>query len=143
VFCEEPEVAPIAWPLDVKALFAEKPTAFPLLHPTSIVSRDLVMALGGFASGLRFSGDAELLRRAQHIAEVVNIQGHCYYRRIRRNSLTTAQATGLQSPERKRVMEMLWDRARLQRRARRGRRAAGPHADRHRAARRPEADRRP
>jgi hypothetical protein len=112
VFCEEPEVAAIQWPVDVNALFAEKPTAFPLLHPTSIVSRDLVMELGGFASGLRFSGDAELLRRAQHIAKVVNVTGHCYFRRIRRNSLTTAQATGLQSPERKRVMEMLWDRAR-------------------------------
>jgi hypothetical protein len=112
VFCEEPEVAAIQWPVDVNALFAEKPTAFPLLHPTSIISRDLVMELGGFASGLRFSGDAELLRRAQHIAKVVNVTGHCYFRRIRRNSLTTAQATGLQSPERKRVMEMLWDRAR-------------------------------
>ena len=112
VFCEEPEVAPIRWPLDVKAAFAEKPTAFPLLHPTSIVTRDLVMALGGFASGLRFSGDAEFLRRAQYVAHVTNIQHYGYFRRIRRNSLTTAAATGLQSPERQRVMEMLWGRAR-------------------------------
>ena len=50
-----------------------KPTAFPLLHPTSIVTRDLVMALGGFASGLRFSGDAELLRRARFVARVANV----------------------------------------------------------------------
>jgi len=112
VFCEEPEVAPIAWPLDVHKQFASKPTAFPLLHPTSIVTRDLVMALGGFASGLRFSGDAELLRRAQHIARVVNVEGHCYYRRIRENSLTTASATGLRSPIRQQVMEMLWTQAR-------------------------------
>jgi glycosyltransferase involved in cell wall biosynthesis len=112
VFCEEPEVTPIAWPLDVHKQFASKPTAFPLLHPTSIVTRDLVMALGGFASGLRFSGDAELLRRAQHIARVVNIEDHCYYRRIRENSLTTARATGLRSPIRQQVMELLWEQAR-------------------------------
>jgi glycosyltransferase involved in cell wall biosynthesis len=112
VFCEEPEVTPIAWPLDVHKQFASKPTAFPLLHPTSIVTRDLVMTLGGFASGLRFSGDAELLRRAQHIARVVNIEDHCYYRRIRENSLTTARATGLRSPIRQQVMELLWDQAR-------------------------------
>ncbi|HEX7292072.1 MAG TPA: glycosyltransferase [Conexibacter sp.] len=112
VFCEEPEVAPIAWPLDVHKQFASKPTAFPLLHPTSIVTRDLVQSLGGFASGLRFSGDAELLRRAQHVARVANVEGHCYYRRIRENSLTTAQATGLRSPIRQQVMEMLWAQAR-------------------------------
>jgi len=112
VFCEEPEVTPIAWPLDVHKQFASKPTAFPLLHPTSIVTRDLVQTLGGFASGLRFSGDAELLRRAQHVARVVNIEDHCYYRRIRENSLTTASATGLRSPIRQQVMELLWDQAR-------------------------------
>ncbi|MDX6689188.1 MAG: hypothetical protein QOG15_645 [Solirubrobacteraceae bacterium] len=112
VFCDEPEVAPIAWPLDIPAAFAAKVTAYPLLHPTSLVSRELVMALGGFASGLRFSGDAEFLRRAQHIATVANIPDHCYFRRIRQGSLTTARATGLKSPERQRVMELLWERAR-------------------------------
>lgn len=112
VFCDEPEVVPIPWPLDVHGEFEEKPTAFPLLHPTSLVSRDLVVALGGFASGLRFSGDAEFLRRAQFISHVANIPEYLYYRRIREGSLTTAPATNLQSPERKRVMEMLWERAR-------------------------------
>ncbi|MDQ3889999.1 MAG: glycosyltransferase, partial [Actinomycetota bacterium] len=112
VFCDEPEVAPIRWPLDVAPEFAQKPTAFPLLHPTSLVTRDLVVALGGFASGLRFSGDAEFLRRARFATSVVNIPHYAYFRRIRQGSLTTAPETGLQSPERKRVMEMLWDRAR-------------------------------
>jgi glycosyltransferase involved in cell wall biosynthesis len=112
VFCDEAEVTPITWPLDVNAQFEEKVTAFPLLHPTSIVSRDLVIRLGGFASGLRFSGDAEFLRRARFVGPVVNIPQHLYYRRIRQGSLTTAPETGLQSPERKRVMEMLWARAR-------------------------------
>jgi glycosyltransferase involved in cell wall biosynthesis len=112
VFCDEPEVVPISWPLDVHAQFEQKPTAFPLLHPTSLVSRDLVVALGGFASGLRFSGDAEFLRRARFVSHVANIPEYLYYRRIREGSLTTAPATNLQSPERKRVMEMLWERAR-------------------------------
>lgn len=112
VFCDEPEVVPIPWPLDVHAQFEEKPTAFPLLHPTSLVSRDLVVTLGGFASGLRFSGDAEFLRRARFVSHVANIPEYLYYRRIREGSLTTAPATNLQSPERKRVMEMLWERAR-------------------------------
>ena len=112
VFCAEPEIVPVAWPLDIEAQFAEKPTAFPLLHPTSIVSRELVTRLGGFASGLRFSGDAEFLRRARFVAKVANVPDHLYFRRIRAGSLTTAPETGLQSPERKRVMEMLWARAR-------------------------------
>jgi glycosyltransferase involved in cell wall biosynthesis len=112
VFCDEPEVVPIPWPLDVHAEFEERATAFPLLHPTSLVSRDLVLALGGFASGLRFSGDAEFLRRARFVSHVANIPEYLYYRRIREGSLTTAPATNLQSPERKRVMEMLWERAR-------------------------------
>lgn len=125
VFCEEPEVAPIAWPLDVHTQFESKPTAFPLLHPTSIVTRDLVMELGGFASGLRFSGDAELLRRARFVARVENVADHCYYRRIRENSLTTAEATGLKSPVRQQVMELLWERAR----ANAARAAAGQEPD--------------
>jgi glycosyltransferase involved in cell wall biosynthesis len=112
VFCEEPEVAPIAWPLDVEREFGAKPTAFPLLHPTSIVTRDLLVELGGFASGLRFSGDAELLRRARFVAKVANVADHGYYRRIRENSLTTASATGLRSPVRQQVMELLWEQAR-------------------------------
>jgi glycosyltransferase involved in cell wall biosynthesis len=111
VFCDEPEAVPIEWPLDVNACFAERPTAFPLLHPTSLVSRDVVMAVGGFATGLRFGGDAEFLRRVHHIARVVNLPAHGYYRRIRQNSLTTAPATRIGSPVRKQIMEMTFERA--------------------------------
>ncbi|MEA2272396.1 MAG: hypothetical protein QOI98_1104, partial [Solirubrobacteraceae bacterium] len=111
VFCDEPEVAQIEWPLDVNAPFAERPTAFPLLHPTSLVSRDLVMAMGGFSSGLRFGGDAEFLRRAHHIARCVNVPAFSYYRRVRQGSLTTAPATAIGTPPRKRVMEMTFARA--------------------------------
>jgi glycosyltransferase involved in cell wall biosynthesis len=111
VFCDEPEVAQIEWPLDANAPFEERPTAFPLLHPTSLVSRDLVMAMGGFSSGLRFGGDAEFLRRAHHIARCVNVPAFSYYRRVRQGSLTTAPATAIGTPPRKRVMEMTFARA--------------------------------
>ena len=69
------------------------------------------MAVGGFATGLRFGGDAEFLRRVHHIARVVNIPAHGYYRRIRQNSLTTAPATRIGSPVRKQIMEMTFERA--------------------------------
>jgi glycosyltransferase involved in cell wall biosynthesis len=111
VFCDEPEAVPIAWPLDGNAPFEERPTAFSCLHPTSLVSRDLVMAVGGFASGLRFGGDAEFLRRVHWIATVANVSHHGYYRRIRQNSLTTAPATAIGTPVRKQLMEETFARA--------------------------------
>ena len=111
VFCDEPEVVPIAWPLDGNAPFEERPTAFSCLHPTSLVSRDLVMAVGGFASGLRFGGDAEFLRRVHWIATVANVPFYAYYRRIRRNSLTTAAATAIGTPARTKLMEETFARA--------------------------------
>jgi glycosyltransferase involved in cell wall biosynthesis len=111
VFCDEPEAAPISWPLDGNAPFRERATAFSCLHPTSLVSRDLVMALGGFASGLRFGGDAEFLRRAHWIATVANVPYYGYYRRIRQNSLTTAPATAIGTPARRHLMEETFARA--------------------------------
>jgi glycosyltransferase involved in cell wall biosynthesis len=111
VFCDEPEAIPIAWPLDGNAPFEERATAFSCLHPTSLVSRDLVMAIGGFASGLRFGGDAEFLRRAHWIATVANVPYHGYLRRIRQNSLTTAPGTAIGTPVRKQLMEETFARA--------------------------------
>lgn len=111
VFCDEPEAVPIAWPLDGNAPFRERATAFSCLHPTSLVTRDLVMALGGFSSGLRFGGDAEFLRRAHLIATVANVPYHGYYRRIRQGSLTTAPATAIGTPVRKQLMEETFARA--------------------------------
>ena len=110
VFCEEPEVLPIAWPLDPDAVFAERPTAFPLLHPTSMVSRELVVQLG-FSTGLKFGGDAEFLRRARLVAGLGNVPEFGYVRRIREGSLTTAPATAIGTPARIRVMEQTFEKA--------------------------------
>jgi glycosyltransferase involved in cell wall biosynthesis len=111
VFCDEPEVAGIAWPLDGNAPFAERPTAFSSLHPTTLVSHDLLDAVGGFATGLRFGGDAEFLRRVQWIATIANVPNYGYYRRIRQGSLTTAPATAIGTPVRKQLMEETFARA--------------------------------
>jgi glycosyltransferase involved in cell wall biosynthesis len=112
LFLEEGDVIPVAYPVDVNAALEDDPTAFPLLHPTSLVSRDLVLRIGGFAGGMRFSGDAEFLRRAVHAARVVNVPEYLYLRRKRVGALTTSAETGLRSKARRRVQQELWDRAR-------------------------------
>jgi hypothetical protein len=125
VLVDQGDVHPVRYPLDVNAVLAERPAAFPLLHPTSLVARALVARLGGFATGMRFSGDAEFLRRAGHAARVVNADHVGYFRRKRAGSLTTDLRTGLGSPERCRVQEALADRARANAAAR----ARGEAAD--------------
>ena len=74
VLVDQGDMVPVRYPLDVNAVLSENPTAFPLLHPTSLVGSDLLRRIGGFATGLRFSGDAELLRRAAHAARVVTLR---------------------------------------------------------------------
>jgi glycosyltransferase involved in cell wall biosynthesis len=108
MYLQEGDVVLVEYPEDVNAALRADPTAFPLLHPTSLVSRHLVERIGGFASGLRFSGDAEFLRRAAHVARVVNVPRHLYIRRKREEALTTAQNTGLRSPARRELQQELW-----------------------------------
>ncbi|MDQ3723261.1 MAG: glycosyltransferase, partial [Actinomycetota bacterium] len=111
VFCDEPEVVTIAWPLDGNEQFRERPTAFPLLHPTTLVSRAAMVAAGGYSKGLRFGGDAEFLRRVHHVARCVNTPHAGYFRRIRQGSLTTAPATAIGTPARKQLMAETFARA--------------------------------
>lgn len=108
---DEGDVVPVRYPTDVNAVLRDRPTAFPLLHPTSLIGRDLVRRLGGFATGMRFSGDAELLRRAGHVARVVNADHFGYFRRKRRGSLTHGSDTALGSPARQSVQDALARRA--------------------------------
>jgi hypothetical protein len=102
VLVDQADMQPWRYPLDVNAALADRPASYPLLHPTSLVSRDLVTRLGGFATGMRFSGDAEFLRRAGHVARVVNADHIGYFRRKRGGSLTTSTETGFGSPARQR-----------------------------------------
>lgn len=112
VLCDQCDVIRVAYPPDVNAVLREQPCAFPLLHPTSLVSRNLVRRVGGFATGMRFSGDVEFLRRAAHRARVTNVPEPLYFRRKRAGALTTSPETGLDSPARKRVQARLWRQAR-------------------------------
>ncbi|MGK7924492.1 MAG: glycosyltransferase family 2 protein [Spirulina sp.] len=107
----EGKLTPVYYPLDVNCALAEKP-GHPLIHPSSLVGRDLVMRVGGFATGLRFGGDTEFLLRSVFAAKIVNIPEFCYFRRKRPNSLTTASETGLDSPQRKALVKALKARAR-------------------------------
>ncbi|MPZ22515.1 MAG: glycosyltransferase [Dehalococcoidia bacterium] len=93
--------------LDVNFELRKRPWHYGLLHPTSLVSRDLVRRLGGYATGLRFSGDLEFLQRAVHVARVRNVPCYCYFRRKRDGSLTTDPSTALRSPERLKLWEVL------------------------------------
>lgn len=112
VLADEGEVVPATYPLDVNAVLAEWPTQYALLHPTSLVSRDLVLRIGGYATGLKFGGDAEFLHRAVHAARVVNIPQYAYYKRIRSGALTSHPDTGLLSPAREELRRRENERAR-------------------------------
>ncbi len=107
VLCDAAEVLAVTYPLDVSGALAADPTAFSLLHPTSLVASHLVSRVGGYSTGLRFSGDAEFLWRAAHAARIVNVASYGYHRRKRANSLTTAAATGLHSVARLELHEAL------------------------------------
>jgi Glycosyl transferase family 2 len=108
----EPELVAqaVGYPLDVNQALKRSP-GHPLLHPTSLVTRDLVQRLGGFATGLQFGGDTEFLLRAHWVARIVNTPRYCYFRRKRPGSLTTAIDTGLDSPARQALLKTLKQRA--------------------------------
>ncbi len=110
VMKEQQKLVPVNYPLDVNAALRDKP-GHPLLHPTSLVSRNLVMQLGGFATGLRFGGDTEFLLRAVFAAKIINIPDYCYFRQKRDNSLTTSPDTGLQSLARTELLRLIKNRA--------------------------------
>jgi glycosyltransferase involved in cell wall biosynthesis len=111
IACDRASVRHEAFPLDVNAALAASPTCHALQHPTSLVARSLVARLGGYSSGMRFSGDDEFLRRAAHATTVVNVPRVLYYRRLRADSLTTARTTGHGSERRRSVLRSLAMRA--------------------------------
>ena len=111
VFEPELQMQAVGYPIAVNQALSQAP-GHPLLHPTSLVTRELVQRLGGFATGLGFGGDTEFLLRAHWMARIVNSPRYCYFRRKRPDSLTTAPATGLDSPARRSLTAKLKQRAR-------------------------------
>jgi glycosyltransferase involved in cell wall biosynthesis len=106
------EVVPLTYPLDVNATLEASPTRHAVMHPSSIVSRDLVMRLGGYATGLKFGADTEFERRACYVARIVNVPDYAYVVRNRVDSLTSSVETGLQSASRRALRELQVERAR-------------------------------
>jgi hypothetical protein len=90
---------------------------YSILHPTSLVSRDLVGRSGGFATGLKFGGDLEFQLRAHHFGHVINIERYGYFRRQREGSLWTSPETGRHSAIRQAQVNQIVDRARANARA--------------------------
>ena len=108
----EPErcLQTVGYPVNVNAAMAHAP-GHGLLHPTSLVTQHILQKVGGFATGLRFGADSEFLLRAHWIARTVNSPRYCYFRRKRPKSLTTAQQTGLESPERIKLTSKIKEKA--------------------------------
>jgi hypothetical protein len=107
----EGEVVPLTFPLDVNAALEVSPTRHAVMHPSSVVTRDLVFRAGGYATGLRFGGDTEFEHRAAYVGRIVNIPHFAYVVRNRQDSLTTSPETGLQSPERLELRRVEFERA--------------------------------
>ncbi|MEM9303147.1 MAG: glycosyltransferase family 2 protein [Pseudomonadota bacterium] len=99
---------PVAFPIDVNDMVcrAETPT-HPLLHPTSVLARSLFERAGGFATGMRYSGDTEFLYRALLVGRIVNVDAFSYYYRQRPESLTNSPDTGLRSHRRLHLLRRL------------------------------------
>ncbi len=111
VYREQGQLLPMCFPLDVNRALSKNP-GHALIHPTSLVSRQLVKRVGGYATGLKFGGDTEFLYRAIHKGDVVNIPHFCYFHSHRPDSLTTHPETGLESTARKQLSEEVKRRAR-------------------------------
>jgi hypothetical protein len=101
----EGEAVPLTYPLDVNAALELMPTKHAVMHPGSIISRELVVRAGGYPMGLRFGGDTEFEHRAVHVGRIVNAPTFEYVLRNRPESLTSSEETGLRSAARQALRE--------------------------------------
>jgi len=93
--------------------------SFAALHPTTIVRSEVFETLGGFDGTTHFSADADFFLRAAHLYRIRNVRAYLYNYRIRSNSLSTAQETGLHSQQRTHYVGLMQEREQ-QRRSLRG-----------------------
>jgi len=100
------------FPQDPRAALLCQPTLHSVFLSSALVSCHLVRRLGGFASGMRFSGDSEFIRRAVFGGVAINVPETAYVRRIHSGSLTRHPETGLGSPARLAVQGVVQARAR-------------------------------
>ncbi len=93
------KVIPVRFPLNASAALRVA-MGHPALFPTLLIKRASLLAVGGFATHLRFALDTHLLLRASFEWQMHNVDAFLYVRRRRTGSLTTDPATALGSPAR-------------------------------------------
>ena len=107
----EAEVVPLTFPLDVNAALEANPAKHAIMHPSGLITRDLILRAGGYAMGLRFGADTEFEHRAAYVGRVVNVPDFAYVVRNRAESLTSSAATGLGTAERVETQRRVAERA--------------------------------
>lgn len=101
----ERKVIPVRFPAQVKPESLMPLYRHPLLHPTSAINAEAFRRAGGFSTIRTFGSDSEFLYRALPRMKIGNVDEFLYVRRLRMNSLSTALATVLGSPERVRLLQ--------------------------------------
>jgi len=87
------------YPPDVNAAMRQG-LAHYILHCTSVISRALIMRVGGFDQRFKLLADTDFLMRAWYAGQIVNLPAFCLFHRIRPGSITTHVETGYESPTR-------------------------------------------
>jgi glycosyltransferase involved in cell wall biosynthesis len=80
---------------------------YPILHPTTLLTRKLLKKLGGFDSSKGFGADTEFFFRACLSARIRNVQSFLYRRLVRPDSLTQSHSTGFGSAKRAAYVDRL------------------------------------
>lgn len=81
--------------------------SFVLLHPTSLVRREVFDAIGGFDGTARVAADDDFLLRASRVFPIRNVPAPLYSYRTRADSLTGSVDTGHRSTLRQRYRDAL------------------------------------
>lgn len=91
--------------------------SFAILHPTTVMRRDLLERLNGFDGTARVAADTDFFLRAAHVARMRNVPEVLYTYRVRPGSLMTGADTGVGSPVRNAYAAAMRARERERRRA--------------------------
>jgi glycosyltransferase involved in cell wall biosynthesis len=91
---------------------------FVLLHPTTLMRRELACRLDGFDGTARVAADSDFILRAAHIGRIRNVPEILYDYHLRATSLMGASNTGPSSALRQQYAAEMWRREKTRRRLR-------------------------
>lgn len=89
-----------------------------ILHPTSIMRREIFETLGGFDGSARFAADDDFTLRTSLAFRIRNVKDVMYSYRVHSDSLTCSPQTGFGSKARNEYLAAMWARHRARRRLR-------------------------